>query len=142
MRLLKHISGKESRFASIVAKAKDTHRAIALEDLTGISTRVTVRKAQRATLHSWSFYQLRQYITYKAKLAGIPVILVDPRNTSRTCPACGCIDKRNRPNQSSFLCVKCGHADHADHNAAENIRRAVIKQPNVGTTAPPTSSCP
>lgn len=140
-RKLKQLSGKEHRFAKdtnhciskrIVAKAKDTNRAVALEDLTGIRTRVTVRRRQRATLHSWSFSQLRCFIQYKARRAGVKVFLVDPRNTSRTCPTCGYIDKANRPSQSKFSCVACGFAGLADQIAAINIgRRAAVNQPNV-----------
>ena len=140
-RKLKRLSGKERRFAKdtnhciskkLVAKAKDTHRAIALEDLQGIRERVTVRRSQRATLHSWAFYQLRAFVTYKAKRSGVPVILVDPRNTSRTCPACGHVDKANRPSQSKFSCVVCGFAGLADHIAAINIgRRAAVNPPIV-----------
>src|SRR3990167_2509339 len=134
-RLLKQRRRKESRFAkhvnhciskSLVAKAKDTGKGIALEDLKGIRDRITVRKAQRRILHSWAFFQLRAFIEYKAKLQGVPVVLVDPRNTSRTCPVCGCVDKANRPTQSLFSCIKCGHSAHADFNAAENIRRAAV----------------
>ena len=144
-RRLKKLSGKERRFArdinhkvskQLVAKAQDTRRAIALEDLSGIRTRVTVRRSQRATLHSWAFYQLRAFVAYKAQKAGVPVVLVDARNTSRTCPACGCIDKRNRPTQSQFSCVVCGFAGLADQIAAVNIsRRAVVSPPNVSTPA-------
>jgi IS605 OrfB family transposase len=140
-RKLKRLSGKERRFAKdtnhciskkLVAKAKDTNRAIALEDLRGIRERVTVRRSQRATLHSWAFYQLRSFLTYKAKRAGISVFLVDPRNTSRTCPACGHIDKANRPSQSKFSCLVCGFAGLADHIAAVNIsRRAAVNPPIV-----------
>jgi len=140
-RKLKKLAGKERRFANnvnhliskqLVAKAKDTNRAIALEDLEGIRSRVTVRRSQRATLHNWAFYQLRTFITYKAKRYGVPVILVDPRNTSRTCPSCGYIDKANRPNQATFSCVVCGFAGLADHIAAINIgRRAVVNPPIV-----------
>lgn len=143
-RKLKRLSGKERRFRanenhriakSLVAKAKGTGRGIALEELTGIRERVTVRRHQRATLHSWSFHQLRGFIEYKAQLAGVPVVPVDPRNTSRTCPACGCIDKRNRPDQSTFSCVACGYAGFADHIAAINIgRRAAVNPPNVSDT--------
>lgn len=142
-RRLKKLSGKERRFARntnhtiskrLVARAQDTNRAIALEDLTHLRSRVTVRRRQRATLHSWSFSQLRQYIEYKARLAGVPVVLVDPRNTSRTCPACGQIDKRNRPSQSIFSCTSCGYAGFADYIAAENIRRAAVNRPNVSDT--------
>ncbi|WP_326830261.1 transposase [Streptosporangium sp. NBC_01810] len=98
-RLLKRRRSKESRFArdvnhviakQLVGKAKDTRAGIALE---GIRERVTVRKAQRADLHSWGFHQLRTFVAYKAALAGVAVRLVDPRNTSRTCPGCGHLDK-------------------------------------------------
>jgi IS605 OrfB family transposase len=149
-RRLRSLSGKEARFAkdvnhtiskSIVAKAQGTRHAIALEDLGGIRDRVTVRRCQRATLHSWSFYQLRSFVLYKARRAGVPVFLVDPRNTSRTCPRCGTIDKRNRVSQSSFLCVSCGFAGLADHIAAGNIaRRAAVNPPNVSAPVPGTSS--
>ena len=116
-RRLKKLSGKEGRFATwtnhnisktIVAKAQDTGRGIALEDLTNIRDRITARKPQRAQLSSWSFGQLRTFIEYKAQLAGVLVVTVDPRNTSRTCPCCGHIDKANRKTQAQFLCVDCG----------------------------------
>jgi IS605 OrfB family transposase len=142
-RRLKKLSGKERRFAtwvnhniskSIVAKAKDTARGIAIEELGGIRDRVTVCKSQRATLHSWSFAQLRSFIEYKARLNGVQVAAVDPRNTSRTCPACGCVDKANRKSQSVFLCTQCGFSGLADYFAAANIsRRAVVNLPNVST---------
>jgi IS605 OrfB family transposase len=108
---------------ALVRKAQDTGRAIALEDLTHIRDRVTVRKGQRARHSGWSFFQLRAFVTYKAQVAGVPLILVDPRNTSRTCPECGCVDKRNRRSQSEFVCKSCGFAAHADHVGARNIAR-------------------
>ena len=147
-RLLKKRSKKESRFAKqenhriskeLVQRAKDTGRGIALENLQGIHERVTVRKAQRRQHHSWSFYDLRQKIEYKAKLAGVLVVLVDPRNTSRTCPICGTIDKRNRPTQSVFSCVQCNFSGFADHIAAVNIGRAAVNRPHAGQFAAPAS---
>lgn len=145
-RRLKQLAGKERRFAThtnhtisrrIVTAAQDTGRGIALEDLSGIRDRVTVRRAQRATLHSWSFFQLRAFVEYKARLAGVPVVAVDPRNTSRTCPTCGHIDKRNRPSQATFSCVSCGFSGQADHIAAINIgRRGAVSRPIVSDTPP------
>jgi len=144
-RLLKKRRRKESRFARhvnhviskrLVTKALDTSRGIALEDLTGIRERTTVKRAQRRTHHSWAFYQLRTFIQYKAQLRGVRVLLVDPRNTSRTCPVCGCIDKANRRTQSQFLCISCGFAGPADHIAARNIAFRAglnVSQPNVST---------
>lgn len=140
-RRLRILAGQEVRFANhvnhclskrIVAKSKCTKRAIAVEDLTHIRTRIKARRTQRATLHSWSFAQLQAFIAYKALGAGIPVHRVDPRNTSRTCPACGHIAKANRKTQSSFVCLSCGFAGLADKIAAENIRvlgRALVTVP-------------
>jgi putative transposase len=142
-RLLKKRKRKEARFAKdvnhqiskqIVLRAKDTDRGIALEELGGIRERVTVKKAQRRQHNSWTFSDLRLKIEYKAKLHGVPVVLVDPRNTSRTCTACGCVDKDNRKSQSIFLCVSCGYFANADTNAAVNIsRRAFANAPNIPT---------
>ncbi len=129
-RLLKKRAGKEKRFANdvnhcvskaIVKKAKRTEQGIALENLKGIRSRVRLRKPQRTQLHSWSFADLGTKIAYKAKLQAVPVVFVDPRNTSRECSECGCIDKRNRKTQDKFLCIACGFSAHADVNAAINI---------------------
>lgn len=143
-RRLKKLSGKERRFAKhvnheisreIVETAERTDRGIALENLEGIRDRIRARRGQRAILHSWSFHQLRSFIEYKSKRAGVPVVTVDPRNTSRQCPCCGHIDKANRPNQATFLCVQCGFSGSADHVAAVNIgSRAAVGQPNISTT--------
>ncbi len=139
-RHLKRLSGRESRFRRsinhyiskrLVSKAKDTHRQIALEDLKGIGDS-TVRKSQRRRHKSWAFFQLRQFITYKAKIAGVIVAMVDPRNTSRTCPSCGFVSKSNRKSQSLFSCQQCGFASNADLVGATNIsRKAFVNEPIV-----------
>ena len=139
-RHLKKISGREARFRRntnhviskrLVSKAKDTHRLIALEDLKGIGDS-TVRHSQRRRHKSWAFNQLRQFITYKAKIAGVIVELVDPRYTSQTCPQCNFISKHNRVSQSSFICQVCGFASNADLVGAINIsRRAFVNKPIV-----------
>lgn len=144
-RRLKHLAGQERRFAKhtnhvlskrIVAKVECTKRAIALEDLTHIRTRIKARRPQRATLHSWAFAQLREFIVYKAALEGVPVHFVNPRNTSRECPSCGHTDKANRKTQASFVCTSCGFAGPADVIAAGNIaRRASVSRPYVSEVA-------
>jgi IS605 OrfB family transposase len=117
----------------IVAKAKATDSAIALEDLKGIRDRVSVKKPQRNRHASWSFLQLRSFVTYKAVLAGVPVMTIDPRNTSRTCSVCGHCEKANRKTQADFECRHCGYSANADVNAARNIRaKAAVKLPMVG----------
>lgn len=126
-RLLRRRRLKERRFAAdvnhciskaIVRKAKDTGRGIGIEDLTHIRERVTVRKAQRRALHAWAFGQQRQFLAYKAIREGVPLQCVDPRNSNRECPSCGCIDKRNRLTRDRFSCISCGRAGPADETAA------------------------
>lgn len=132
-RRLKTLAGKEGRFKKhvnhviskeIVATAERHRFAIAVEDLTKIRTRVRARKSQRNRLHGWAFRQLRTFVEYKARMSGVPVVAIDPRNTSRTCPACGSIDKANRKSQAEFSCTSCGHSAAADYVAARNIRAA------------------
>jgi putative transposase len=129
-RLLKQRSGRERRFREhinhclskqLVQQAQRTKRGIALEDLKGIRARIRARKPQRTHLHRWAFADLRQKISYKGQQVGIPVVFVSPRYTSQMCASCGNIDQRNRPAQSVFRCTSCGHAAHADVNAAINI---------------------
>ena len=140
-RRLKKLAGKERRFATcvnhniskqIVAEAKRSGRGIAVEELTGIRERVKARRQQRAVLHSWAFSQLRLFLTYKATLAGVTLVAVDPRNTSRECAECGHLAKENRKSQNKFRCVSCNHTANADFNAARVIAsRAVVNRPIV-----------
>jgi IS605 OrfB family transposase len=142
-RLLAKRKRKEKRFAKdvnhviskqLVDKAKALGLGIALEDLKGIRDRITVKKAFRRRHASWSFFDLRTKIAYKAQLAGVKVVFVDPRNTSRMCSICGSISKKNRPNQSTFLCQVCGYSCNADLNASVNISvraRVPVNVPNV-----------
>ena len=130
-RKLKLLRRKQARFQKdinhqiskrLVLEAKHTQRGIAVEDLTDIRTRTRVKgKENRAKRSNWSFAQLRMFLEYKAKLMGVPVVVVDPAYTSQRCFACGHIEGANRKSQREFLCQACGHTAHADVNAANNI---------------------
>ena len=143
-RVLRRLSGRERRFVQVTnhtiakqisAVAKRTKRGIALEKLTGIRTRIRASKKQRRILHSWAFADLQAKIAYKSRLIGVPVKFVDPRNTSRTCPACGSVSKKNRPTRDKFACQTCGFTADADTNAAGNIaRRGAFNHPNAETS--------
>jgi putative transposase len=139
-RHLKKLSGREARFKRntnhviskrIVHKAKTSNQALALEELRHIRSRTEarLRHSQRAKHSSWSFGQLRSFLSYKAALAGVPLYTVDPRNTSKTCAACGHCAKENRKSQASFCCVQCGLAMNADIVGAINISRAPVNVP-------------
>lgn len=148
-RRLRAMRGQQQRFQKhenhciskrIVATAERSGLGIALEDLKHIRARCKANKAQRKRLHNWGFGQLRAFIEYKAKRVGIPVVAIDPRNTSRQCAACGQIAKANRKTQEQFRCVVCGHEANADHNAAHNIAvvgRATVTKPLFAHTCVP-----
>jgi putative transposase len=131
-RLLKRQRRKESRRArdvnhriskSIVEQAERTGHGIALEDLKGIRGRVRQAKRNRSVLHSWSFAQLRDFIVYKARRAGVPLVVVEAAYTSQTCSECDHTCRRNRPTRAKFVCRGCGVVLHADVNASRNIAR-------------------
>ena len=135
-RHLRKLSGKMARFArdtnhciskTLITKAKDTLSLISLEDLEGIRNRTvrTVQKSQRHNHSSWSFNQLREFVTYKAAIAGVPLVYIDPAYTSQECPICHCISKSNRPTRDEFCCTCCGFSGPADNVAALNIRARV-----------------
>jgi IS605 OrfB family transposase len=71
-------------------------------------------------IDNWSFYRLTQYIIYKARLAGIKVIFINPANTSKACPRCG---KLNTTNNRHYEC-ECGYKTHRDIVGAYNIMQA------------------
>ena len=130
-RLLKKRSKKESRFVrdvnhciskKIVEVAKHTSRGIAHENLKGIRERARSNKATRTEPNSWAFHQLFTLIAYKAKLAGVPVKIVNPAYSSQLCPECGTIGRENRSTRDLFCCASCGCSDPADVIAAQNIR--------------------
>jgi putative transposase len=66
-------------------------------------------------------FEFRRQLEYKLAWLGGMLIAVPPHNTSRTCPACGCVSAENRPAQAEFRCVECGLEDNADHVGAINI---------------------
>ena len=70
------------------------------------------------------WHEFRRQLEYKQAWRGGIVEAVEPRNTSRTCSACGHVAKESRRSQSRFECVACGHTAHADVNAACNILAA------------------
>jgi putative transposase len=135
-RLLQRLSGRERRFQQhtnhvvskcIVQHAKTNNQVIALEDLTGIRepTNQQPRSQQERRLsNSWAFYQLRQFLTYKAIKHGVKLILVNPAYTSQTCHRCLHIHPeagKSYRQGKQFCCGHCGLVGDADLNGARNI---------------------
>jgi len=131
-----HIANKRQDHAHKVSSdlAKN-HGRVRMEDLRVknmmASAKGTVEKpgknvAQKTGLNrhlaDQGLRQLRCFVEYKLAWSSGSFEAINPAYTSQTCNACKHVDKANRRTQADFQCVACGHADHADLNAAKNIR--------------------
>lgn len=67
------------------------------------------------------WFEFRRQLEYKQSWLGGEVLAVPPRNTSRTCPACGHVSAENRRSQARFACVECGCENNADLVGAINV---------------------
>ncbi len=100
------------------------NQAYALDRTNGL-LRFPVRAGQHVTV------QLRRRIhsqlEYKARWRGIPLVRVNPKNTSRTCPACGSLSSRKGGvfEGEMFRCG-CGWSIDRQTNAALNILNTAI----------------
>ena len=94
-----------------------------LEDLTNVRFATEkVAKAKRYEQVSWAFYQLGQFVTYKARLVGSEVVQVSAKYTSQRCPRCGQIRKESRNHQlHQYHCPYCGFTTNDDRIGAMNL---------------------
>lgn len=132
-RKLKAVSGRENRWMSdvnhqisktLVQKyGKDT--LFVLEDLAGVSfeeSNLSRTAKQNYDLRSWSFYQLEQFLTYKAHENRSEVLKVSAKYTSQRCPKCGTIRKANRDHHKHLYSCQCGYKSNDDRIGAMNIQ--------------------
>lgn len=101
---------------------------IQMEDVKGLGAQLTGTFLGQY----WRYYQLQQFIEYKAKEHQIKVVKVNPRYTSRRCSECGHIDEKfdrayrdketaKTGKTAQFVCPQCGYKAGPDYNAARNI---------------------
>jgi len=154
-RHLREMSKKENRFrrnenhciSKKIVRSLPVGATIILEDLKYIRERCKHSKGQRGEFHSWGFYQLESFLTYKSVERGQSIVYVDPRYTSQKCSCCGHVSKSNRTNQTQFKCTRCGYSLNADLNASFNIKnnyldsirhpsRAPVNEPIVSGHSP------
>ena len=107
---------------SIVNEAiKQNVSTIKLESLSGIRQTTRTSRKNNHSFHNWSFYRMTMFIEYKARLAGINVVYVNPAYTSQTCPQCG---EKHHAKDRLYVCPKCGFHGHRDRIGALNILNA------------------
>lgn len=143
-RLLRKVSGRETRYMawvnhniskSIVSGFKGNK--IVMENLKGI------RKQNRGRImnywiNNWSFFQLQNFIQYKAERRGIEVVRVKPNYTSQICHRCGQLGSRSK---GCFVCSHCGLSDfNSDLNASRNLAHPRLVERQGAVTHPHSRS--
>ena len=112
---------------AVLSFAEDKKSAVVLEDLTGI--RYKRGKDMNRRLSLWPRRKLHSIIEYKAQWRGVPVFKVDPRNSSRKCPACGRIQDSRMG--AEFVC-DCGWHLDRHINASINLLQTAISNGMAG----------
>jgi putative transposase len=96
--------------------------AIGFEDLNGLKRGKSRRRGKnfRIAAAPWTYRRVRQRVECLALENRVLPVAIDPRSTSRTCPACGKDDRRNRKGEA-FRCIACDHKGDADFIGARNV---------------------
>ena len=112
---------------AVLSFAEGERSAVVLEDLKGF--RPKRGKDLNRRLSMWPRRKLHQMIEYKASWKGIPIIKVDPRYSSRTCPVCGKIQDSRMGTE-----FKCDCGWHLDRhvNASINLLQTAISNGMAG----------
>jgi putative transposase len=80
------------------------------------------------------------YLPYKAAQRNQLVLFVPAQYSSQECSECKHTHPDNRPDQARFVCQRCGHAEHADTNAARVIKKRGIAALRAGIVKKPRKS--
>lgn len=130
-RRLRRLGNKENRWMTdynhqlsktLCSKyGKDT--VFVLEDLSGVQFAADTQSKQRKSdNHTWAFYQLEQFLAYKAIQNRSMILKVDSAYTSQRCPKCERIDKEQRDHKLHEYRCECGYVSNDDRLAAMNIQ--------------------
>ena len=125
----------------IVGRARRLGYAVAMEDLGRLwHTRSNNGGRLAWLLSRFAYKKLQQAIMTKAVEYNVPIVTIDPRGTSKTCPRCG---TKLLVNGRSVTCPRCGLRLDRDYAAATNIHARALtvltgmRGARVPLTAPP-----
>jgi len=122
---------------TIISLAKQSQLAVAREDLTGLVESLRrLPKGHRTALVMLGYRRLGYWIDWQAEKGGVPLLVVDPADTSSTCPRCGAelVEVGHR----MLRCPRCGLEADRDTIAILNIEKRALSQMG-GSLASPTA---
>jgi putative transposase len=107
------------KLTTLLAK---NHGAIVIEDL-NVSGMMANHKLAKS-IADMGFYEFRRQLSYKCKLYGSKLVVVDQWfPSSKTCSNCGTKKETLSLSQRVFECSKCGFVIDRDLNAAINLKK-------------------
>jgi len=119
----------------IVALAKRHQYAVAREDLTGLVNNLRkLPKEHKMGLIILSYRRLEHWIDWQCEKNGVPIIVVEPRGTSTTCPKCG--SKLVENIYRRLRCPRCGLEADRDTVAVMNIEKKALEKMGGSLTTP------
>jgi len=122
---------------AIITTAQTLQSAVAREDLTGLKEKFSEMSYEHRRRAVWmSYRKLAWWIDWQAAKRGVPVVVVDPKGTSTTCPRCG--GKMEEVGHRRMRCTACGFEADRDVVAVLNIERRALSQMG-GPLAAPTA---
>jgi putative transposase len=116
----REVHAEDLRLRNMTASAKGSAEAPGKN----VRAKAGLNRSLLANAHA----QTLRLLAYKCERSGTQLALKNPAHTSQECAECHHIAPENRPSQARFACVKCGHTDNADHNAA----RVILARPTGG----------
>ncbi|ABL87317.1 transposase, IS605 OrfB family [Pyrobaculum islandicum DSM 4184] len=129
----------------VVREAERLGAAIAVENLPREVPKNMIKNVDdpklRDRIYKAGFRSMLREIIQKAREHGIPVIKVDPRGTSSTCPRCGGRLVRG-PAPRLLLCPHCGWEGGRDVAAVINIERRALEEGRVPPGPMPNDPTP
>lgn len=101
--------------------AKHPGATIVTESLRHVFKSAGSRKMNRR-LSSWVRGTLQDRVNFKGLAEGFRHVEVNAAYSSQECDSCGFVDTGNRK-EDRFVCLHCGHEDHADRNGAKIVAK-------------------
>jgi len=86
-------------------------------------------RALRRSLQDAALGMMRSIVKYQVGKYGKAFLLVDPRDSSRTCARCGFVNRDLKLGDRVFECPACGWRADRDYNASLNILRRAGWEP-------------
>ena len=122
---------------TIISLAKQSQLAVAREDLMGLVESLReLPKGHRTALIALGYRRLAFWLDWQAEKNGVPLFVVDPADTSSTCPRCGA--ELVEVGYRRLRCPSCGLEADRDTIAVLNIEERALSQMG-GTLASPTA---